>query len=100
MKKDGGIEKLDVSHTLLERLGSSFFFATHVTLRSKRRAVSKPLDPPVTARGREILKAADKISERAMLEFLAAFKLEEAFAQGYLRECIRENVIRYLEAKR
>jgi hypothetical protein len=58
------------------------------------------LDPPVTDRGREIIKTADKISERAMLEFLRAFSLPEAFAQGYLRECIREAVIKHLEVKR
>lgn len=62
--------------------------------------MTEPLDPPVNVRGREIMKAAEKISERAMSEFLSAFKLEEPFAQGYLRECIRESVVKYLEGKK
>ena len=61
--------------------------------------MSEPLQPPATDRGREIFKAADKIAERSILEYLSAFALPERFSQGFLRECIREAVIKHLEKR-
>ena len=66
---------------------------------SAQVSIAEPIEKPATDRGREIFKAADKIAERSILEFLSAFPLPEPFSQGYLRECIVENVIRYLEKK-
>jgi len=60
---------------------------------------AEPLQPPATDRGREMLKAADKIAERSILEYLSAFALPERFSQGFLRECIREAVIKHLEKR-